>query len=217
MRVAVLAVAALAVVGVVLAAGGAGAQTTPTVTVTDATVAPGETTVVQVRLTAAPAGVAGYDATVTVDGAATVVDANVSDQFGLTNATVVDDATVRLRGADTDGAVQNRTDAVTVARLVVRGDDAGTATVSVDGRFDADDGSRIDPATESGTVRVAAETGTATGTQTTETAADGGGDATESPGDDGETAAGGPGLGVVAALLALVVAVAGVVVRCRRP
>ena len=69
------AVAALLVVGVATGAA-VGAQSTPTVAPSDATVAVGETTTIAVPLSAAPDGLSGFNLTVEVAGEnARVVDA----------------------------------------------------------------------------------------------------------------------------------------------
>jgi len=203
-------------------------QTGPTLTISDTTLAPGETSVVRVNLTAAPDGVAGFDATVTVADAAVVelTAASLADGFGLANATVVNETTVRLRGADTEGVIQATDEPVTIARVTVRAVGTGTTTLTPTGQFDSDEGTRLGVENDAGSVRVADETATATPSPTTSTTpspttsttpsptastTDGatteesGGETTDSSGE--ETAASGPGLGVVGSLLALVTVV----------
>lgn len=204
-----------------------GLQTGPTLTVSDTTLAPGETSVLRVNLTAAPDGVAGFDATVTVaDGAVVeLTDASLADGFGLANATVVNETTVRLRGADTEGSIQATDESVTVARVTVRAAGTGTTTLTPTGQFDSDEGTRLGVESDAGSVRVADETATASTTPSPTTSAtpsptasttpsptasttdgatteESGGETTDSSGE--ETAASGPGLGVVGSLLALV-------------
>jgi hypothetical protein len=186
-------------------------QTGPTLTISDTTLAPGETSVVRVNLTAAPDGVAGFDATVTVADAAVVelTAASLADGFGLANATVVNETTVRLRGADTEGVIQATDEPVTIARVTVRAVGTGTTTLTPTGQFDSDEGTRLGVENDAGSVRVTDETATASTTpsptaSTTDgaTTEESGGETTDSSGE--ETAASGPGLGVVGSLLALV-------------
>lgn len=145
------------VVAAVASAGVAGAQTTPTVEPDDATVGAGATTTVEVSLSAAPDGLAGFNLTVEAAGDARVVDAGVDDGFGITTARA-EDGTATLEGVDVGENVQSGATDVRLGTVTVRGESAGEADLSVSvRRMDDDDGERMSPATEAGDVTVTAD------------------------------------------------------------
>jgi len=160
-----VALAALALLGAVAAAGTATAQRDrPAVVVTDGTTAPDGTTTVGIVLTTAPDGLSGYYLDVSVANAdvARIESASYPEQFGLTSEPAIsaDGATVTLEAADMEGAIEPGATDVTLATVTITGVAPGEAELTVDPRqFDADDGSAIGPATGAGTVTVAGSGG----------------------------------------------------------
>jgi hypothetical protein len=190
-----VALAALALLGAVAAAGTATAQNSqPTIVVTDGTTTPDGTTTVGVVLTDAPDGLAGYYLELAVENpsVARIDAASYPDQYGLTSEPVIEDdgATVVLEAADVEGAVEPGATDVTLATVTVAGAAPGEVELTVTPQqFDADDGSAFSPATGAGTVTVAGSGGgdapsadadadadagaSANGSDTDETGADG--------------------------------------------
>jgi PGF-CTERM protein len=165
------AVAVLLVVGVATGAA-VGAQSTPTVAPSDATVAVGETTTVAVPLSAAPDGLSGFNLTVEAAGEnARVVDAAVADEFGITTERV-EDGQATLEGVDLGENVEAGAEDVRLGTVTVRGVGGGSADLGVDVRkMDDDDGEPVSP-----------KTGTA---EVTVTGDDGGSSSSPGDGDDG--------------------------------
>ncbi|MFB6191853.1 MAG: dockerin type I domain-containing protein [Haloarculaceae archaeon] len=133
----------------------------PAVSAGDASVAVGETTTIPVVLNEAPDGLAGFNVSVSVEesGTATVVDASVSDQFGLSDPTA-DSARATLVAADTNGNVEAGATDVRLGTVTVRGEADGTTDLSVTiNQLDADGGARIDAGTDPGTLTVGGTTG----------------------------------------------------------
>jgi hypothetical protein len=154
---------ALALAALVLLAGtlpaAAAAQSDPAVTVGNGTVAAGETTTVQVVLTSAPDGLAGYQVEFALEDPAVAQFENASypDRFGLSTDPVVssDGGTITLEAADLDGAIEPGASNVTLATVEIAGGETGETGLTVaSGQFDADGGGAIEPATESTTVTV---------------------------------------------------------------
>lgn len=128
----------------------------PTVAVEDASVATGEQTSVPVVLSEAPDGVAGFNVTVNVAdrSVATLVNASVTDQFGLTNVTVADER-ITLVGSDTEDNVQSDATDVQLGTVTVNGTAVGETTLSPTvNQLDADGGDRLDAATAGATLIV---------------------------------------------------------------
>ncbi|GCF12346.1 hypothetical protein Harman_02810 [Haloarcula mannanilytica] len=157
----------------------AAAQSGPTVTVGNGTVTAGETTTVQVVLTSAPDGLAGYQVELALDDPAVAQFDNASypDRFALTTDPVVssDGGTITIEAADLDGAIEPGAGNVTLATVEIAGGEAGETGLTVaSGQFDADGGEAIEPATEPTTVTVSSgPTETAvTGNSASATAAD---------------------------------------------
>jgi hypothetical protein len=155
--------AVVAAVVVALAAGAlTGAVTAqtdqPTITVSDATVEPGDSATVDIVLTSAPDGLAGYALELTVEGdGAAVEGASYPDAFGLTSQPkIADDGTsVTLEAADLGENVQPGATEVVLATVELNGEAAGEAGLSVDVvQFDTDGGGQMSPTTEAGTVTV---------------------------------------------------------------
>lgn len=176
--------------GVVLLAVGASALTgaataqsdSPTIRVQSATVEPGETATVDVVLTSAPDGLAGYAIDLSVgDSNALIEGASYPDAFGLTSDPTVseDGSSIRLEAADLNDQVQPGATDVVLATVEVSSGMAGDITLSVQPlQFDADGGDSVNPASESGTLTVSDDA--------TSTAADAGAD---SPTTDAASAA----------------------------
>jgi hypothetical protein len=158
--------AVVAAVVVALAAGAlTGAVTAqtdqPTITVSDATVEPGDSATVDVVLTSAPDGLAGYALELTVEGdGAAVEGASYPDAFGLTSQPeIADDGTsVTLEAADLGGNIQSGAAEVVLATVELTGETAGEAGLAVEiVQFDTDGGGQMSPQTQSGTVTVSAD------------------------------------------------------------
>ncbi|RCU48536.1 hypothetical protein DU504_15225 [Haloplanus salinus] len=220
-----VALAALALLGAVAAAGTATAQNSqPTVVVTDGTTAPDGTTTVGVVLTDAPDGLAGYYLELTVENpsVARIDAASYPDQYGLTSEPVIEDdgATAVLEAADVEGAVEPGATDVTLATVTVAGAAPGEVELTVTPQqFDADDGSALTPATAAGTIAVSgggdapsadADDGdgaSANGSDTDETGADGADTDTNTDADTESTEGDGP-LSPVLVLVAIALLVA---------
>jgi len=130
----------------------------PTVTAGNASVERGQAVTVDVSLSDAPDGVAGFNVTVRLtDGAAaTITDAELADGFGFGEAEVVAGGTaVRFKAADVNETVESGASDVALGSVTLRGDRDGEVdlAVSVD-RLDDDEGERVHPATDSGRVEV---------------------------------------------------------------
>ena len=202
-RVAVaVALAALALVGAVAAAGTVTAQSDqPAVLVTDATMTADGTATVDVVLTTAPEGLAGYYLDVSVQNAevARIDAATYPDRFGLTSEPQIDDdgATVTLEAADMEGAIEPGATGVTLATVELTGATPGEAELAVSPQqFDTDGGNAFDPATQPGVVTVSApDSGTAptTGDSDAATGPNADGESSDSTGRAADTAASGDG------------------------
>jgi len=132
------------------------AADSPTVVVDDASVSEGETTTVEVRLTEAPEGLAGFDLTLSVGdtGTATITEASIREEFGLKDVTS-GDGEVTLVASDTDDIAEPGATDVLLGTLTIRGEAAGETDISVTiDQLDADGGAIIDADTEPGTITV---------------------------------------------------------------
>jgi hypothetical protein len=133
----------------------------------------GETATVDVVLTAAPDGLAGYYLDLTVEGEGVrIAAANYSERFGLTSEPDLgpDNRTVTLEAADIGGAVEPGATNVTLATVEVAAVGDGRSSLSVDPRqFDGDRNGSFAPVPRSETVSVGS-TGTATPTTAAATA-----------------------------------------------
>ncbi|MFB6085103.1 MAG: PGF-CTERM sorting domain-containing protein [Halorientalis sp.] len=211
-----LLVTALALAGLLLV-GGVGTATADDgaqLTVTNATVEENETSRLRLALTRAPAGLSGYEVTLSLSepGVAEITNASYPDAFQLTTEPrIADDGQrVTLEAAVTDTPPGARN--VTLATVTVAGTGGGTTAVRVtDAQIDADDGSRVAPAYDAGSVAVEplANDGGA-GSDGSDGAGNGPSrDPADDPGGDGSTTptgAAGPGFGAVVALAALLIA-----------
>ncbi|QLK25917.1 hypothetical protein HYG81_17860 [Natrinema zhouii] len=158
-----------------------------TLVVTDATVEPGTTTTHRIALTDAPDGLAGFEVTLELSGDATrVSNASYPDAYGLTTEpiTSADGRSVTVEAADlTDEVTPGATD-VTLATVEVNATETATGSTTLrvtESQVDADDGSRIEPALESGTLTVGEDGPTAASSQD------------EGDGSEGEAAVDGAG------------------------
>ncbi|MFC4405608.1 hypothetical protein [Haloarchaeobius iranensis] len=170
LALAVLTLAGLALSGTVAAVPGdstAAQPAEPTLHFVGGTVSDDGTTAVDVVLSSAPDGLAGYYLRVAVVDAevARIEGASYPDRFAMTtDPAVTDDGrSVALEAADLNRSVQPGASNVTLATLSVAGIDPGEVRVTVEPvQFDADDGRGFEPATEPGVVTVT--TAHATGT-----------------------------------------------------
>lgn len=154
-----VALSAIALLSVVAAAGTATAQSgQPTVVVSDGMTAPDSTTTVDIVLTSAPNGLAGFYLELTAESTEVQIEsASYPDRFGLTSEPDItsNGTAVTLEAADTDGVVEAGATNVTLATVTISGTAPGDVTLSVEPQqLDADNGSAIDPATQSGTITV---------------------------------------------------------------
>lgn len=144
-----------------VAATGTGAAQSdqPTITVTDGTTTTGSTTTVDVVITNAPDGLAGYYLDLAIENGETaqVESASYPEQFGLTSDPEITSGgtVVTLEAADTDGVVQSGATGITLATVTLSGTGPGEATLSIEPQqLDGDNGSLLDPTAQPGTVVV---------------------------------------------------------------
>ncbi|AQL42549.1 hypothetical protein BV210_07420 [Halorientalis sp. IM1011] len=212
-------VAAFTLLAGLLLVGGAGTATADDgaqLTVTNATVEEDETRTLRLALSRAPAGLSGYEVTLELaeDGVAEVRNASYPDAFRLTTDPSVsgDGQRVTLEAAVTDtppGATN-----VTLATVEVAGTGGGTTAVRVtDAQVDADNGSRVAPASDPGWVAVEPLASDGGAGSDGSGGADGGGSIGDTAGDPADdpgsgdstspTGTAGPGFGGVVTLVAL--------------
>jgi hypothetical protein len=198
-------------VGIGVTAGVGATQDAPVVTVEDASVQPGETVTVNLSLTRAPQGLAGYNLTVTVTDPATATVTGVSapSQFQISPTAVLRDGTVaNVEAVDLSGNVEPGASDVPLGTVTLRGETDGETTLRVAVlAMDSDDGDPVSPALRNGTVTVGSGTETQPPTATETATAT----RTASPTTSSES---GPGFGVLPVGLAVLVA-ATVVARIR--
>jgi len=195
----------LVIAGLAVTAGTAVGANGTSVVVTDVTVQPGGTTTVDVVLTDAPDGLAGYEMTLTLEGidAARIAGATYPDGFALTTdpSVAAGSRVVTLEAADIEENVQPGARNVTLATVTVGGESVGASTVTVsDIEADADGGDLLSPTISDGQLSVeAATTSIPTVAEPATTAS-----STDAPGTPTPTAsANGPGFGLLAALVGL--------------
>lgn len=128
--------------------------------VADSTAESEATATHRIALTDAPDGLAGFEFTLELSGdAATVSNASYPDAYGLTTEpiTSADGRSVTVEAADlTDEVTPGATD-VTLATVEVNATETTTGSTTLrvtESQVDADDGGRIEPALESGTLSV---------------------------------------------------------------
>jgi hypothetical protein len=189
------------------AVGVAAAQDDPVVTVESTSVGVGANATVNLTLSNAPEGIAGYNITLTVvdPEVATITGVSAPGRFQLSPTGILRDGTVaNVEAVDLSGSVEAGATDVPLGTVRLRGETDGATTLRVDVlAMDADGGGDVAPTTRNGTVTVGegSETPTVTSTPT--------------PAPTTTTSSGGiPGLGAGSAVLA-VLAVAVVVVTAR--
>ncbi|PGF15292.1 hypothetical protein CP556_03535 [Natrinema sp. CBA1119] len=193
-----------------------------TLVVSDSTVEPGTTATHRIALTDAPDGLAGFEFTLELSGdAATVSNASYPDAYGLTTdpITSADGRSVTVEAADlTDEVTSGATD-VTLATVEVNATETATGSTTLrvaESQVDADDGSRVEPTLESGTLTVGEDGPEAASAQSEgtgsadETASDG---ADESDRSDSSEPV--PGFAAGSAIGALAVLAAALLARSR--
>lgn len=148
----------VAIPGPATAVDGAVANET-TLAVSDETVEPDGTTTARISLDRVPAGLAGFNVTLAfeTDDVARVTNASYPDRFEPTSDPVVaaSGRTVTIEGADLRSAVQPGATNVTLATVALAGTERGSTALTVsEMQVDADDGSKVAPTVESGSVSV---------------------------------------------------------------
>ncbi|WP_207591074.1 hypothetical protein [Halomontanus rarus] len=231
-------IAALLIVGIVLASAPiglvtGGGSTADGVSVADNSSPAAEGTLVvsdastdldasathRVALTDVPDGLAGFEITLALDSedVATVTGASYPDHFGMTTDPAVgsDGRTIAVEAVDLADEITAGKSNVTLARIDVTGVDAGETDLRVvDLQADADGGSPIEPSLEAGTLTVGDGSKTDADADT-----DAGADESESdPGTDSESNSDDrtdsvPGFTAVLASLAAIAAIAAIVRR----
>ncbi|MFB6168998.1 MAG: hypothetical protein ABEJ43_09160 [Haloferacaceae archaeon] len=199
----------LALAGVTAAPATVAAQEQPTVRVESATVTADGTTTVDVVLTSAPNGLAGYYLELSVTGDARIESVSYPDVYGVTTAPEIgaDGRTATAEAADLEGSIDSGATDVTLATVTLAGTAPGEATLSVEPvQFDADDGTQFDPATRPGTLTVAASSDGPASTDRPDAATDDGAGTSAAGTGTGTDASGQQtsGLGPLPAVLALV-------------
>ncbi|MFC3957392.1 hypothetical protein [Halovivax cerinus] len=163
--VAAAALAILLTLGVVatpVEATTAAERSNQTILVGDATTTPGQGASVDVVLTDAPDGLAGYELTLTLegDGVASIQGVSYPSEFGLTSNPVVgpEGRSITVEAADVEDEIVAGDRDVTLVTIDVTGHEPGETSLSVTGaRLDADGGDAIDVSDEDGTIAVGGE------------------------------------------------------------
>ncbi len=132
-----------------------------TLDVGDAAVGTGGNATVRVSLDRVPTGLAGFEVTLSLDAAdvATITGARYPDGYRPTTDPAIGESgrTVTLEAADLGETVEPGAADVTLAFVTLSGAGNGTAALDATGvQVDADDGSRVDPTVDAGTVGVGA-------------------------------------------------------------
>ena len=220
---------AVAVAALALLCAGAGLATAqtdgPAVSVSNAELSPSGTAAVDVVLTSAPDGLAGYNIALTIEDpdVAHIRSARYPDRFDLTTDPSIseDGRTVTLEAADVGSTIGAGAENVTLATVEIAGDAPGEAEITVDLRqVDGNDGEVLRPAAGAGTLTVTEDPSAGGGQPSV-----GGADSTAAGSDADSTGAGpiaelsrGAGrlsTGALALLVALVVLAALVAARRR--
>ncbi|WP_049922419.1 hypothetical protein [Halopiger djelfimassiliensis] len=177
-------IAAGAGVANVGAVGGAETADDPTLVVTDVTTEPESSGTHRIALTGVPDGLAGFKLTLALeeDGVGTVTNASYPDHFGMTTDPIVsaDDRRITVEAADLNDEITPGAADVTLATVDVTGVDDGETTLHVtDAQIDADGGSPVEPAFETGTLTVGTD-GPSAGSGNDDAKPESGPDATDS-------------------------------------
>lgn len=141
---------AVAAAGVPASAQTDGGDAATALGLRDLAVEPGETQTAAVVLTNPPAGVAGFELTLSIeaDGVAAFTNASYPDALELSSDPVTrrDGRSIRLKGSDFDGELGANGSVATLATVTVAGNATGAATVTVsDVQVDAAGGDRVVP------------------------------------------------------------------------
>lgn len=124
----------------------------------DGSVAPGNATSLDVTLSNAPIGVAGFDVTLGVGNASvtTITDAATGDAFRLESMNVSDDgSSVVLSGVDLNDSITPGATDVTLGSIDIEGFAAGKPDITVENaNIDSDEGGSVMPETNSGQLTV---------------------------------------------------------------
>lgn len=142
--------------GVAIADQGVTSEAAPTVTVESEAVAQDGTETVDIRLSEAPDGVAGFEITVSVGDVETarITEASIPEEFGLRDRTI-NDGKVTLVASDTGDNFQTGATDVLLGTITVSGEAQGETDLSLTvNKFDADGGDRINAETRSGRLLV---------------------------------------------------------------
>lgn len=161
--------AIIVLVGVIVAApvvgsvGVASAQeaSSSTINISDATVKEDASTSVDVTMSEAPSGLAGYDIVLGVENnsTATITDAEIAEKFTLSEVNVSDNGTsmmVNLRAVDLEENVQEGATNISLADIDIEGKTAGETNLAVQEirRVDDDNGTAINVSSNSGQITV---------------------------------------------------------------
>lgn len=172
------------VLALVVTVSGAAIGATATLAPTGGQVDAGATTTVDVTLSSAPEGIAGFEFRLELPNTdrVEVVNATVNDRFGIAESEVLDDgAAARFKAADIEERVQPGSENVTLASVTLSGVAPGDVTLDLAlESIEDDDGDRIQPSvgTASVTVRDSGSGGQGGGSGS-------GDDGGQSGGDDG--------------------------------
>lgn len=163
----------------------------PTVTVSDTTLEPNETSEVGIRLAEAPNGLAGYNLTLSIADALTgeFTTAEYGSGFEITEEPRYTDvnSSVQLRAVDVQDPPSPNASDVLLATVTVKGENQGETSFTVDvTRMDDDDGGEVDPSIEPGTLTVEDESDIPTPTPAPETS-EVDADPSDLPGDGTQT------------------------------
>lgn len=163
------------------------------ITVTNATIDDDGTKRLELTLTRAPEGLAGFQLTAVLASAdvATITNASYPDRYGLTTdpAIAPDRQSVTLEAADLSEQITPGATDVPLATVTIAGAGNGQTQVEIaDMQIDADGGERVDAAVEPGVVTVGKDTAASS-----EDSATTAGDATAAQRTEAESPAGAAG------------------------
>lgn len=161
--------AVIAVVGLIIAPsliGGVGLASaqeasSSTINIGDATVTEGESTSVNVAMSETPTGLSGYDIVLGVqnNSTATITDAEIADEFALSEVNVSDNGTsmeVNLRAVDLEESIQEGATNISLANVNIEGISAGETELEVQEvrQVDDDNGTAINVSSNNGQITV---------------------------------------------------------------
>jgi len=142
----------------VAAVSGGAVGAAATLSPSDERVTAGETTTVELTLSTVPEGVAGFEVRLELPDTERVeiVDATVSERFGINESAVLDDgAGARFKAADIHERVQSGSENVTLATVTLSGVEPGETTLEFAmAEVEDDDGDSMRPSLEAASVTV---------------------------------------------------------------